>query len=61
MKEEWVLNIKDQCKIQNVTFTFKQWGGKNRKLNGSLLQGKYYHEMPSLENKNTGDIPKTLF
>jgi protein gp37 len=46
IEEDWVLNIRDQCFDQGVMFTFKQWGGKNRKKNGSLLQGNYYHEMP---------------
>ena len=45
-KEEWVLNLRDQCEAQGVIFTFKHWGGKFRKRNGSLLQGRYYHEMP---------------
>ena len=26
MKEEWVINIKNQCKKQDVAFFFKQWG-----------------------------------
>ncbi len=47
-KEEWVLHLRDQCEGQGVTFTFKQWGGRFRKRNGSLLQGRYYHEMPVL-------------
>lgn len=46
MEEKWVLNVRDQCREQGVMFTFKQWGGKNRKRNGSLLQGKYYHDLP---------------
>lgn len=45
-KEEWVLSIRDQCAAQGVAFTFKQWGGRFRKRNGSLLQGQYYHDMP---------------
>ena len=45
-KEEWVLHLRDQCKVQGVPFTFKQWGGRFRKRNGSLLQDKYHHEMP---------------
>jgi protein gp37 len=44
--EEWLINIRDQCQAQEVAFTFKQWGGRFRKRNGSLLQGHYYHEMP---------------
>ena len=45
-KEEWVIQLRDQCLAQEVAFTFKQWGGRFRKRNGSLLQGQYYHEMP---------------
>ena len=46
IEESWILNIRDQCREQGVMFTFKQWGGKNRKKNGSLLEGNYYHDMP---------------
>ena len=44
--EEWVLCLRDLCLAQDVSFTFKQWGGRFRKRNGSLLQGQYYHDMP---------------
>jgi len=44
--EEWVLEIKDQCQIAGVPFFFKQWGGKNKKKAGKLLQGEVYCEMP---------------
>jgi len=44
--EDWVIHLRDQCEAQGVAFTFKQWGGRFRKRNGSLLQGRYYHEMP---------------
>jgi len=46
VQEAWIINIRDQCHDQGVMFTFKQWGGRFRKRNGSLLQGNYYHEMP---------------
>ncbi|HPR74308.1 MAG TPA: phage Gp37/Gp68 family protein [Bacteroidales bacterium] len=46
MEESWVLELRDQCSAQGVTFTFKQWGGVRRRKNGSLLQGQHYHEMP---------------
>lgn len=46
MKKEWVLNVKKECERQVVTFTFKQWGGKKRKENGALLDGKLHDEMP---------------
>jgi protein gp37 len=44
--EEWVLEIKDQCQSAGVPFFFKQWGGRNKKKAGKLLQGKTYCEMP---------------
>jgi protein gp37 len=61
MKEEWVLNIKNQCEKQNVMFTFKQWGGRSRKSSGSLLRGEHYHEMPPVIKEGSGDIVKPLF
>jgi protein gp37 len=49
MKEDWVIDIKEQCKIANVPFFFKQWGGKNKKAAGRLLEGETYNEMPRFE------------
>lgn len=49
IEEEWVLDIRDQCASQNVKFFFKQWGGKNKKKSGRLLQGKEYNEMPTIK------------
>ena len=46
MKEEWVVDIKEQCQKANVAFYFKQWGGINKKKSGSALKGKAYKEMP---------------
>ena len=48
IKEEWVLNIKEQCNAQKTAFYFKQWGGTNKKKNGRLLEGKSYSEMPTI-------------
>lgn len=44
----WVLDIQEQCEAKNVAFFFKQWGGKNKKKNGRLLNGKTYDEMPEI-------------
>jgi protein gp37 len=41
-----VRNIQKQCKKQNVSFFFKQWGGINKKKNGRLLDGQTWDEMP---------------
>jgi protein gp37 len=46
IEEEWVIDIKEQCKKANVAFYFKQWGGTNKKKAGKVLQGKIYNEMP---------------
>lgn len=46
MKEEWVVNIKDQCEKSGVAFFFKQWGGVNKKKAGRLLEGKTYDQLP---------------
>lgn len=46
LKEEWVIQIRDLCKINHVPFFFKQWGGVRKKENGRLLEGKLYDEFP---------------
>jgi protein gp37 len=52
MKEEWVLDIKEQCERAGVSFFFKQWGGTNKKKAGRILEGKTWSGMPeTLENK----------
>lgn len=48
MKEEWIMNLKEQCRKAKTAFYFKQWGGTNRKKNGRLLNGKIYAEMPAI-------------
>ena len=48
MNVDWVLDIQDQCKEANVAFFFKQWGGKNKKASGRLLNGRTYDEMPDI-------------
>lgn len=49
MDPDWVLDIQKQCKSKDVAFFFKQWGGKNKKANGRLLNGRTYDEMPEIE------------
>ncbi len=46
MREEWVLNLRNQCVEQGVPFFFKQWGGVNKKKAGRLLEGRTWDEMP---------------
>lgn len=46
MSEDWVIDIQKQCKKDEIAFFFKQWGGKNKKKAGRILNGKVYSEMP---------------
>lgn len=46
MKEEWVLEVKDQCEEQNIPFFFKQWGGVRKHKTGRTLLGKTWDDMP---------------
>lgn len=49
MDADWVLDIHEQCKASEVAFFFKQWGGKNKKKSGRLLNGRTYDEMPEID------------
>lgn len=49
MDADWVIDIQEQCKNSDVAFFFKQWGGKNKKAAGRLLNGRTYDEMPEIE------------
>ncbi|HMO16412.1 MAG TPA: phage Gp37/Gp68 family protein [Pirellulaceae bacterium] len=46
VKEEWVIEIRDQCLAAKVPFFFKQWGGVNKKKAGRKLRGKEWNEIP---------------
>lgn len=46
MPEHWVTEIKIICRRSATSFFFKQWGGKNKKAAGRLLNGRTYDEMP---------------
>ena len=61
IKKEWVTDILAQCREQNVSFFFKQWGGRNKKQSGRFLNNKIYNEMPVekylyLKHKNVPDL-----
>ncbi len=48
MEENWVLEIKAQCRRARVPFFFKQWGGFNKEKAGRLLQGRTWDELPKV-------------
>jgi protein gp37 len=51
MKREWVVSIRQQCRIQGVPFFFKQWGGVRKKRSGRVLEGRTYDEYPARVRK----------
>lgn len=50
MNREWVIKIKDRALKLGVPFFFKQWGGRNKKKSGRLLDGRIWSEMPKDKN-----------
>ena len=46
IREEWILEIHDQCLRASIPFFFKQWGGPNKKKSGRLLKGCTWDELP---------------
>ncbi len=49
MDPMWAADLRHQCNRANVPFFFKQWGGKNKKQAGRLLEGRAWDEMPFAE------------
>lgn len=61
VRTEWIVSLRDQCKAAGVPFFFKQWGGKQKKRAGRLLEGRTHDEFPavvrtSVPTKNTRDV-----
>jgi protein gp37 len=48
MDPKWVDEIEASCRRNGTAFFFKQWGGKNKKAAGRVLNGRTYDEMPSV-------------
>jgi len=46
MAPEWVTDIRDQCLRSGVAFFFKQWGGRNKKKAGRILEGRTWDQIP---------------
>lgn len=51
MDPAWARNLRDQCRRANVPFFFKQWGGRNKKQAGRVLDGRTWDEMPASGTK----------
>jgi protein gp37 len=46
IQRNWVIDIRDRCSQNHIPFFFKQWGGRNKKAAGKLLDGRIYCQMP---------------
>ena len=46
MDTAWVEEIERMCRSAGTAFFFKQWGGRNKKATGRMLNGRTYDEMP---------------
>lgn len=48
MKEEWALDLRDQCVVAGVPFFFKQWSAYRPKKDprGMMLDGREWREIP---------------
>ncbi len=47
MDRKWVCDIKETCLNHGVPFFFKQWGGRNKKKTGRLLDGRTWDQLPA--------------
>jgi len=47
MEQAWVESIQRACGEQSVAFFFKQWGGRNKKRSGRILQGRTWDDYPA--------------
>jgi len=56
MDISWVRDIRDQCLAERVPFFFKQWGGRNSKAGGRIVDGKVWSKMPPTKAKI--DLPQ---
>jgi protein gp37 len=52
MQLDWVHQIEDRCRAYGTAFFFKQWGGKNKKAAGRMLNGRTFDEMPAVRTSS---------
>ena len=46
MDRDWVEEIHAACRTHDTAFFFKQWGGRNKKATGRVLNGRTWDEFP---------------
>jgi protein gp37 len=42
----WARGLRDRCQADDVSFFWKQWGGRTPKAGGRLLDGREWNEYP---------------
>ncbi len=47
MAREWVRRVRAECRVHNIPFFFKQWGGVRKSETGRTLDGTTYDEYPA--------------
>jgi protein gp37 len=57
MNPAWVTDLRDQCRRARVPFFFKQWGGRNKKQTGRVLEGRTWDQMPRLSGSRSTSRP----
>lgn len=49
VREDWIMEIIQQCEKQNVPVFFKQWGGIRPKSGGRMINGRTYDYYPKIK------------
>lgn len=52
-----VLSLRDQCRAREISFFFKQWGGRTPKVRGRELDGQLHHEIPTPRAVSESNAP----
>jgi protein gp37 len=60
IQADWVRRIRDDCIEKNVAFFFKQWGGRNSKAGGRVLDGRTWDELPRVIASRSCALPIAL-
>jgi protein gp37 len=55
MRPEWVRAIRDQCRLAQIPFFFKQWGGARKHLTGRTLDREVHNSFPEVSARLPAD------
>lgn len=60
MKREWVDSIRAKCEESGVPFFFKQWGGVRKSINGRMIDGRTFDQMPVVKVAQLPSRPRRM-